>query len=173
MAESATSTPQQQLLPTLPPLGSSHVPARALLIALTSSNIFALIIGGIYEYLALRGVVSTRAAWAVLVFVWLLGVVPIVISERVWGKGPRQRIWSGIIAAVVLGAILVGFDTFISHALAKPQSTPPPSASVPAAPVIINQSSTDSDCTNLVAGSDSRVQCESERQSHGKKQSNH
>lgn len=93
---------------------------RALLIALTGSNIFALIVGGIYEYLSLRGVISMSAAWIVLVFVWLLGVIGIVISEFVWGKGIKHRIWWGTGASVVLGLILFGFNSVVSMMMKQP-----------------------------------------------------
>jgi hypothetical protein len=136
------------------------------------SNVFSLIVGGIYEYLSLRGVISMKAAWVVLVFVWLLGVINIVISEWVWGKGPKQRIWTGIVAALVLGAILAGFDAVVSHHLAGQQSVPPPPAPVTlgTVPVVINQTATNSECANFVAGSSARIQCEiKEKEHHAKK----
>jgi hypothetical protein len=59
---------------------------RNLIVALLGSNISALFIAGIYEYLSLRGVISVAAAWVVLIFVWLIGLAGIVLSEIVWGK---------------------------------------------------------------------------------------
>ena len=169
MADSTPRTP-----PPLP-VDSSLAPARALLIALTGSNVFALIVGSIYEYLSLRGVLSRWAAWCVLVFVWLLGVVGIVISEWVWGKGLKQRIWTGIIAAVLLGAILLGFDAFTSYFITKQEPVPPPL--IPAAPVppttVINQNAADSTCANQVAQAGSQINCDAEKGKHDKAKTKH
>jgi hypothetical protein len=95
---------------------------RALLIALTGSNVFALMVGGVYEYLSLRGLISMKFAWAVLVFVWLLGVVGIVISEFVWGRGIKRRLWWGAGASIILGLILFAFDRGVS-AIVRSQAT--------------------------------------------------
>jgi hypothetical protein len=114
----APDTPDQKVPITDAPQNTT----RTLLIALTGSNIFALCVGGIYEYLSLRGVISVSAAWVVLLFVWLLGIVGIVISEWVWGKGIKHRIWSGIGTAFVLGLLLFGFDRAVTMG-ARPNPT--------------------------------------------------
>jgi hypothetical protein len=99
-----------------PPLPSPAplAPAHGLLAALMGSNVVALIVGGLYEYLSLRGVVSMGLAWVVLIFVWLLGVFGIVLSEYVWGKGQPHRIRYGFIAAIASAILLFGFHKGVS-----------------------------------------------------------
>jgi TM2 domain-containing membrane protein YozV len=46
---------------------------RVILLALFSSNLFGLFIGGLYEFLSLRGIVNIALSRTVLVGVWLVG----------------------------------------------------------------------------------------------------
>jgi hypothetical protein len=138
-----------------------------LLIALTGSNVSALIVGGIYEYLSLRGVISVSAAWVVLAFVWLLGVVGTVISESVWGKGIKHRLWWGVGASVVFGVALIALDGTVSR-MAKTQipaqganesqhhqyAAPPQQHSEPSTPKDTNRKPPQAAAKGRIRGSD-------------------
>lgn len=126
---------------------------RNFLLALLGSNIFALIVVGIYEYLSLRGVINVRAAWIVLVFVWALGVAEIVLSEIVWGRLLKHRIRIGIGAAFVLALLLIAFDRAVDR-LTGP--TPPSAVSLapPTNPLAIRSASWRSAACHYIAASD-------------------
>jgi hypothetical protein len=96
--------------------------ARSLLRAFIGSNIFALVISGIYEYLSLRGTADPHLAVFVLAFTWILGVAGIALSEVIWGVGIRKRVLFASAAAVILGAVLFGLNVTVSH-LAKADPT--------------------------------------------------
>lgn len=105
--------------------------ARAGILAICSSNLFALIVGGIYEYLSLRGVINVKAAWLVLVFVWFIGVIAIIFSEIVWGRRLRHKFWIGFISAAVLAALLWGLDAGVSRLLGASALNPKPIERIP------------------------------------------
>lgn len=104
--------------------------------ALLGSNIFGLFIGGIYEYLSLRGVVSMKLAWLVLIFAWGVGVIGIVLSEWIWGQEIRHKVRWGIVGSVVLAALLLAIHVSVNsilihnkveakaHPISLPQSQP-------------------------------------------------
>ena len=107
---------------------------RSVVLALMGSSLFALFVNGIYEYLALRGVVNTIAAWTVLIITWAIGVTGIVLSELTWGGSVKHRVFSGIAAAIALGILLLGLNFIIdrsagSVATASAQIAPSASAS--------------------------------------------
>jgi hypothetical protein len=96
--------------------------AREIVLALFGSNLFALVVAGIYEYLSLRGIVNMMAAWVVLIFVWLIGVIAIVLSERVWGGSMKQRIITGVSAAVISAALLFGVNALVDRLVVPAQA---------------------------------------------------
>lgn len=114
--------------------------AREIVLALFGSNIFALVVGGVYEYLSLRGIVNMMAAWVVLIFVWLIGVIAIVFSEIVWGRSMKERLITGVSAAAFLAVLLFALNAWVDKlvvpvqakssapeiSLAQNQSEPPP-----------------------------------------------
>ncbi|HEY5238676.1 MAG TPA: hypothetical protein VIJ62_09880 [Rhizomicrobium sp.] len=114
---------------------------RGLAVAFLGSNILALVIASIFEYLSLRGFITVNHAWIVLLIVWLLGIVGIVFSEIVWGRDMQHRVRLGIISAIVLAALLFGFDRLITYSMtgrwgsivdvaqAQAPPSPPPKAS--------------------------------------------
>src|ERR1700675_1400744 len=97
------------LEPIMPP---TQVPRPAsqiglILFALVCSNIFALFITLVFEFLSLRGVVDVNASRLVLFAAWGCGVV--IICAFAWGKGIRAKwrtVFSGsLLLAVVLWAL--------------------------------------------------------------------
>lgn len=88
---------------------------RPFIVAIISSNVFGLFVGCLWEYLSLRGVVSTSLSWVVLVFAWVIGVVAIVTSEWLFGKGIKHKFLWGACGCIVLAALLIGFHTAVSR----------------------------------------------------------
>ncbi len=87
-----------------------HHSGQGLLIvfALLSSNMFALLLGWIFEFLSLRGVVDVGASRVALVGAWISGVV--IIAVWVWGGGIGAK-WRTLFGgAVLLGGMLWGLD---------------------------------------------------------------
>jgi hypothetical protein len=130
---------------------------RNLLVALLGSNVFALFMAGLFECLSLRGVINLGLARVVLAFVWIIGVIGIVISERIWGRGSRDRLLWGLRAAVILALMLYGIHVGVSRVI---RVTNVPTQSGPTAPTVIKQHATDSTCTNVVAGRNANINCQ-------------
>jgi hypothetical protein len=101
---------------------------RGVVLGLFGSNIFSLFVAGLYEFLALRGVINMMAAWVVLLATWLIGVIGICLSEWVWGGTMKQRFWTGSLAAVILGIVLFGLNELVDHIAATAQTTAPDAA---------------------------------------------
>jgi hypothetical protein len=95
--------------------------ARPLILGIIGSNVFGLVVAGIYESLSLNGVVNSRLSFFVLVFSWIIGVLGIVLSETVWGKGMRHRLLTGIGSATALSLLLFALNIGSSR-LAEAQS---------------------------------------------------
>ncbi len=90
--------------------------------ALLSSNMFALLVGWIFEFLSLRGVVNLGASRIALAGAWVSGVV--IVAVWVWGKGISAK-WPTLIgSSVLLAGLLWGLDMWAP----KPPPTPTPKA---------------------------------------------
>jgi len=87
---------------------------RNTVVTMLGSGILAIFLQLICEYLALRGVISLRLAWIVLVFAWAIGSIGIAASEIVWGQRIRYRVPLGFAASVILAAALFGLDWSVS-----------------------------------------------------------
>ncbi|MFZ1962685.1 MAG: hypothetical protein WAU78_04315 [Roseiarcus sp.] len=99
--------------------------ARAVILGLIGSNIFSLFVAGLYEYLALRGVTNMTAAWIVLLVTWVVGVIGICLSESVWGRTMKERMWTGALAAVILGGLLLALNGWVDQITASAQTVNP------------------------------------------------
>jgi hypothetical protein len=138
---------------------AQHKGALALVIALIGSNLFALFVEAIYEYLTLLGVVTLDHAWLALLFAWIVAVIGISVSVRALSKTVAQRL-CGVIAAMVLGVVLIGFHTYMIYSLKLPALPSPPAP--PVAPRIMpSQTAIDSPCANLNAGANAQIVCHS------------
>jgi hypothetical protein len=78
--------------------------------ALITSNVFALLITFVFEFLSLRGVVDLDASRVVLVAAWLTGLV--IVCAFVWGKGIRARLKTVFGGSVLLAALLWALDVW-------------------------------------------------------------
>jgi hypothetical protein len=98
------------LEPIMPPVQPSR-PASQLgliLFALVCSNIFALFVTLVFEFLSLRGVVDVSASRFVLVAAWGSGVI--IICAFAWGKGIRAK-WRTVCGgSLLLAGLLLGLD---------------------------------------------------------------
>jgi len=136
--------------------------------ALIGSNVFALFVGAIYEYLALLGVISVAYAWIVLLFAWIILTLGIFSSEWIWSTTRVQRIW-GAVASILVGLILFGFHLFIIQTCKLP--APPPVPSAPSPP--ITQTSVDSQCANVVSEGNVEINCDTEDKSEKDRHPHH
>src|SRR5258708_6160298 len=84
-----------------------------ILATVLGSNLFALFIGGIYEFLSLRGVVNVAASRIVLLGVWVIGVVLAVVLVRF--AGIRARFATILGSAIVLLVALGLLDIWSLH----------------------------------------------------------
>jgi hypothetical protein len=105
----------------------NHAKGRILatVIALICSNLFSLFVGGIYEYLSLRGVVNVDAARYVLFFCWVIGSAGIVICVLMLVDGAKKKFWFSAPYVVALAIFLSLLDLFVSrlepnHAVVQP-----------------------------------------------------
>jgi hypothetical protein len=69
---------------------------------------------------------------------------------------------------VFAASLLIAAFSFLGWRDLRRQTKPVPQVTATAPPPTINQTSTDSDCSNLVAGSDSRIKCDAEKERHEK-----
>ncbi len=117
------------LQPLLPPIDPPPPPknqAWFILFALICSNLFALFIGFVFEFLSLRGVVDVSASRFVLVGAWACGVV--IICAFAWGRGIRAKIPTVGGGALLLAILLWGLDAWAPKLL--------PVSNTPEEPVI-------------------------------------
>jgi hypothetical protein len=84
-----------------------------------ASGVVALFFASIFTYFSVAGLIHMVTARIILAFAWVLGVVGIVISETIWGKGLRHRIRIGLLSAATLAAVLFGIDTWTVHHLPR------------------------------------------------------
>lgn len=95
----------QPILPVGQPPQKSQ--AWLIIFALICSNLFALFVTFIFEFLSLRGVVHLGASRIVLLMAWGSGVV--AICAFVWGRGIRAKLptvlGGSVLLALVLGAL--------------------------------------------------------------------
>jgi hypothetical protein len=70
--------------------------------------------------------------------------------------------WAVRVPVLIATLVLVGL--FGWRSWPKPANPPPIIAPANPAPPTINQTATDSDCANLIAGSDARIKCEAEKE---------
>src|SRR5579871_2396210 len=80
-------------------------------VALFSSNLFGLFLGGVWEFLSLRGVVNVLASRIVLAIVWLLGCL--LTALVVWSLGVRAKKRTALTGLLVLGLLLYGLDRWV------------------------------------------------------------
>jgi hypothetical protein len=139
---------------------------RPLVLAILGSNLFALFMGGLYEYLSLRGVVSMKLAWVILVFVWVIGGVAIVTSEWVFGKSIKHKFRWGVVACACLGLLLFGFHNGVSWLVRPPASLPARSISAPPGP----QVNVNGNCSVGSVGSGNTISTDCSKGSKEKKQ---
>ncbi len=133
MPEDHLTTKGNELVPSppepTPKRGSdSERRGRFLFVTLLSSNLFALFVGGLYEYLALRGVVNMAASRVVLIGVWLIGIL--IASIIIWASSAYRKRLTFAVSAIFLGLALWSLDAYVSRLIArKPQpvsATPAP-----------------------------------------------
>ena len=82
----------------------------------------------------------------------------------------KRKVCTALLACAVIYTISeAGWHVYTPR---RPIVPPPPVA--PALlPPIINQTATDSECSNLVAGSDAQIKCEAEKERHAKDKTTH
>ena len=117
--------------------------ALLILFALVSSNLFALLLGWLFEFLSLRGVVNVAASRLMLLGAWGTGVL--IVCLWAWGTNIKAKIPTTFAGALLLAAMLWGLDAWAPKpvaANAKPDvapapgpKEPPPSAPNPRAAV--------------------------------------
>lgn len=94
-------------------------------------------------------------------------------NHRLRGQPPissKRKACTALLAIAVIFAI--GESSWQIYATHRSMATSPPSPSPPT--IVINQTAKDSDCTNLVAGSDARITCETtEKERHAKDETHH
>ena len=97
---------------------------RGGILGFLASNLLALVIGGLYEYLALRDIKGILPAWIVLAFVWCVAVLGIVFSTMFWKKEIAERVSWSVSAALLLGVCLFLLDHKITETVSKGISPP-------------------------------------------------
>jgi hypothetical protein len=109
------------------------------------------------------GSFKTDDPWVVVPMLCISGASFVLLC--IWHQG--RRAWRVFAASVLVAALsFIGWrDLHHQMTTAQPAGTP--------AGTNINQTSTDSDCSNLVAGSDSRIKCEAEKERHEKDDVSH
>ncbi len=113
-------------LPIQPQEISSTDKGARLLRALLGCGALGLVGAGIYAYLSVAGVVHLGLARIILSGVWLVAVVAVVVSEVVWGRGTKHRVWVCILAGILLAVIFVCLDRWaIKHRPEAPKFPSP------------------------------------------------
>jgi hypothetical protein len=90
---------------------STPATAKAIAAFLTSATL-AIVLGAIWCYFTVSGLVHMGTARAILIFAWIIGTVGIIVSDWIWGKPFVHRIRLGIAASMLLGIILWGLDAW-------------------------------------------------------------
>jgi hypothetical protein len=153
MPENHISTEREELAlspskPVLTQGGGTERQGRFLFITLLSSNLFALFVGGLYEYLALRGVVDVAASRMVLIGAWLVGIL--IAGIIIWISNTSRKLLVLVLSAIFLGLALWGLDVCVSRLIAK---TPRPTSVAPAPVSIYLGCSWDAIPIHIPAGS--------------------
>jgi len=81
-----------------------------ILFALVSSNLFALLLGWLFEFLSLRGVLNIAASRFMLLGAWGTGVL--IVCLWAWGTTIKAKIPTAIAGSVILAALLWGLDAW-------------------------------------------------------------
>jgi hypothetical protein len=112
------------LRPILPPVDPPPPKNQAWLIfyALICSNLFALFVGWIFEFLSLRGVVDVNASRIALFGAWVSGAI--IIAAFVWGKGITAKMPTMGGGLVLLAILLWLLDLWAPKPI--PVTTPRP-----------------------------------------------
>jgi hypothetical protein len=115
----------QPLGPLPSAIGPPPPPNQGLLIlfALLSSNMFALVVALVSEFLSLRGVVDVTASRIALIGAWIAGMV--IVCCFVWGKGIRAKKRTTASGAILLAALLWGLDIWAPKPKPLPQERAP------------------------------------------------
>jgi hypothetical protein len=85
------------------------------------------------------------------------------IALCIWHRGSS-------VSRALVACVLVGLLAFIGW---RDLRKSPSSNKDAGAPPTINQSATDSDCSNLIAGTDAEIKCEAEKERHEKNKKSH
>jgi hypothetical protein len=96
----------------IPPIAGSLPKSQALLIffALVSSILFALLLGWLFEFLSLRGVVNVFVSRLMLLGAWGTGVLIVCLWS--WGTNIKAKIPTAIAGSVLLAALLLVLDAW-------------------------------------------------------------
>lgn len=84
--------------------------ARRLIVTLLASGPFAIVLGALWAYLSISGLVHMMTARIVLTFAWVVAVLAIIISSYVWGRPVVHRIRIGLFSAIILALAAYGLD---------------------------------------------------------------
>lgn len=97
-------------------------------------------------------------------------------NHRLTDQAPissKRRACTGLLAVAVIFTICEASWHIYTERNVVKTVAPPPSAIPVQPPTTINQTSTDSNCSNLVAGSDAKIKCETEKERHEKDDGSH
>jgi hypothetical protein len=135
MDEKPALQPGEALGPSRPRQVYAEQPKRnrvlVVAFALICNNLFSLFVGGIYEYLSLRGVVNVDASRYVLFFCWVFGSLGIVICVVMLVDEPKKKLWVIAPSVLVLGLFLGVVDVLVP----RPEPSRPAAQPVGAAQI--------------------------------------
>ena len=98
----------EQAHPIPGPLPKSQ--GMLILFALVSSNLFALLLGWLFEFLSLRGVVNVAASRLMLFGAWATGAL--IVCLWAWGTNIKAKIPTAVAGSILLAALLWGLDAW-------------------------------------------------------------
>jgi hypothetical protein len=142
---------EQDVSNSIPPTPDKDL--RSLIGMCIGSGVAALVVEFVFEFYALKGVISMKYAWICLAIAWAIGVTGIVISEVVWFKGLRHRLITGVIASVILAVALLSINYGASRMVDNSPTTPQGDI----VNTTITQDAKKSTASNVVSGRDSNV----------------